>query len=119
MAYQTKIKKKKKITPIEREFRTFRKETKGKLPPRETYREASRIAFRVPQRVYKKGTVIRYKGEPYHINRVTQKGIHISQLKEGEKGFAVLSKKEEFVSNKRIYEGEVYPFYPYVYFGLI
>lgn len=117
MAYKIKTKRRKE-TPIEKELEQFNIERKGKLPPIETYRVSSRIALRVPQRVYAKGNFVKYKNKAYHINRVTNEGIYIAKVQEGKQGFLKLSEKEKFIDNKKVYEGEVYPYYPYFAFGL-
>lgn len=83
------------------------------------YRVGSRIGLRVPQRVYQEGKIVKYEGQPHLIRKSTKKGIYVSGFKEDEKGFMKLEDKEKFIKIEDVKKGKVYPYYPYLAFGLI
>lgn len=111
-----KIKKKRGGTPKpeyfrEREIKDLAKETKGKP----TYKQISRASFRralgIHKRIYKKGLLVEYQGNPAQVKKVTKQGITIQTFKKGKEGFPEETKKEKFVSVNEIEQGKVYPYF--------
>jgi len=108
MAYKIK-------TPKEKEFKQLRK--KPFYP--QVFRTETRLAFKVPEKTHQVGQVVTYKEQLYMIKRKTDKGIYVSKIKEDKQGFLDVGKKEQFISERKIFEGKVYPYYPLITWGLI
>lgn len=115
MAYAIKNPEKRKVSYSEREVGLLRK--KPSFP--EIFRSETRIAMQVPQQTHKVGQIVKYKGELYAIRKKTNKGVYVSKIKEDKEGLLDVAKKEEFISEKELFEGKAYPYYPLISWGLI
>lgn len=66
--------------------------------------------YQVPKKLHKKGEIIEYEGKIGKVKKATSKGIYIQEFKSN--GIIEPTKKIDFISNKKIEAGKVYPFYP-------
>jgi hypothetical protein len=101
--------KRKKTNYSEREEAEMFREYHGKPPFREYPRTSARRTFKIAERLHTKGEFVDYHGEPHVITKVTKKGIYVSEFTKREDDLTALKHKGEFISEKRIRKGEVYP----------
>jgi hypothetical protein len=112
MAFNIKSKKRRKIPSAE----YFKEREIRDLPKNASFQDMARTgtrrAFGVPERIYKKGNVLQYKGNLAIVEKVSKKGIHIRVYKKGKDDFpSVKSKKAKFLSVKEVEKGVVYPYF--------
>jgi hypothetical protein len=101
--------KRKKTNYSEREEEELFRMYQGRPPLKEYPRISTRRTFRIAEKLHTKGEVVDYHGEPHIITKVTKKGIYVNEFTEKEDDLTALKRKGEFISEKRIREGEVYP----------
>lgn len=107
------FRKKKKETPSEkyleeREFRDLQRKYKGKVPFTELARLGTREAFGVERDITRKGTLVKYEGEIYKVNKFTERGLHLQKVvQDKDFGYKEL-KTETFVPISKIEQGKVY-----------
>jgi len=111
MAY--KVKKKKKPSPIYFREKELRKYKGKKIPFPVLARAGTRKVAGIHKKIYKKGAIIEHEGKIARVKRITKRGIYINYFTKPN-GLPKLSKKEIFISSKKIEEGLAYPFVSFI-----
>jgi hypothetical protein len=113
MAFKIKAKPKRRKIPKPEYFKEREVRDLGKHASFQAMaRVGTRRSLGVPERIYKEGNVVEYKGNLAVVEKVSKKGIHIRVYKRDKDGFAsAKSKKTKFLSVKDVEKGKTYPYF--------
>lgn len=119
MVYKIKNKKREfEYSPYgeKEERKLLKKYSKNKsLPPfKEISRVETRKVLRVPETIRRESQLVNYKkGKLGVVTKVTNRGVYVNEIDKTD-GFAKIKEKSDFISNKKIEQGKIYPRYTYL-----